>query len=201
MFGFFKRKKEVEKLKNDVQDSFNHVKKDFEKVGKWIEHIDGKHNSHENKISNIKKQLLTAQTDLNEVKKVLSFFDKGFPKPLSKQPQTLFNKQTAVQAVQTPVQTPVQTGILQVLTLMERAIVWTLLNSEMRLSYEDLAALLGKNKSTIRGQINTVKQKCEGLIEESREKNGKKRLFIPEKMKDYIVKSVKVRVKSKKKTE
>jgi hypothetical protein len=43
---------------------------------------------------------------------------------------------------------------------------------EMKLSYEDLALMLGKEKSTIRGQINTIKQKSEGLIEEITEKNG-----------------------------
>ena len=59
---------------------------------------------------------------------------------------------------------------------MERAIVWALLNADMRLSYEDLAALLGKDKSTIRGQINTIKQKNSNIIMEAREANGKKRL-------------------------
>jgi len=84
---------------------------------------------------------------------------------------------------------------------MERAIIWALINSgeEMKLSYDDLAALLGKNKSTIRGQINGLKQKSEGLVEEIRESNGKKRLFIPEKMRQFIVKSVKVRVNNSKK--
>ncbi len=42
----------------------------------------------------------------------------------------------------------------------------------MRLSYEDLASLLGKEKSTIRSQINMIKQKEERIIEETVEKNG-----------------------------
>jgi hypothetical protein len=65
----------------------------------------------------------------------------------------------------------------------------------MNLSYEDLAALLGKDRSTIRGQINSIKQKNRGIIEESLEVNGKKRLFIPEEIKSLILKSVKVKVK------
>ena len=65
----------------------------------------------------------------------------------------------------------------------------------MKLSYDDLAAMLGKERSTIRGQINTIKQKSESLIEEIIEKNGKKRVFIPEEIKEKMLKKTKVRVK------
>jgi chromosome segregation and condensation protein ScpB len=108
------------------------------------------------------------------------------------------NKQTAPHTVQTGVQTGVQTDLLSNLTVMERAIVWALLNSEMRLSYEDIAALLGKDKSTIRGQINTIKQKNEGIILESREVSGKKRLYVPDEIRSMIIKSVKVKIKGSK---
>jgi len=202
MFWFFGRKKEIAELKEDVQHSFDFVKQDFKKVGKWIEHLDGKHKGHDEEISAIKMCLSAIQNDLEEIKSLNSFFNPGLSKHLFKQTQTPVHKQTSVEVVQTPAQTAVQTGILSNLTLMERAIVWALLNSheDMRLSYGDLAALLGKTKSTIRGQINTLKQKNEGLIEEQREANGKKRLYIPENMKNFILKSVKVRVKSDKKS-
>jgi hypothetical protein len=72
-----------------------------------------------------------------------------------------------------------------------------LLNSDMKLSYEDLGAMMGKDPATVRGQINGVKQKCEGLIEEQIEKNNKKRLFIPEKLRNTLLKKVKVRVKKR----
>jgi predicted transcriptional regulator len=197
MFWFFGKKRQVEKLEEEVKDSFDHVKQDFNKVGQWISHLDGKHKDHETELEQIKDQLDTIQFELHEIKEFISFFG---PK-LSKQPQTAGDKQTDGEAVQMPVQTAVQTGILSNLTVMERAIVWALVNSEMNLSYEDLAALLGKDKSTIRGQINTIKQKSEGLIEERVEVSGKKRLYIPEKMKDFLVKTVKVRVKSQKKAQ
>jgi len=115
-----------------------------------------------------------------------------------KTPKQLSNKQTAVYAVQTGVQTGVQTPKLEQFSVTERAIVWVLLNSDMKLSYEDLAAMLGKERSTIRGQINTLKSKSEGLIEESIEENGKKRVFIPENIKEKLLKKSKVRVKSNK---
>ena len=69
------------------------------------------------------------------------------------------------------------------------------MNSEMKLSYEDLALLLGKERSTVRGQINSVKQKSPGIIEEITEKNGKKRVFVPEEIKEKLRKYAKVRVK------
>jgi len=173
-----------------VQDSFNRVKDDFGKVGKWIKHLDDKHGTREGELLEIKAQLLTIQEDILEMKDFVYFFGHG----LSKQPSTARDKQSLSDDVQTPVQTAVQTDILSNLTVMERAIVWTLLNADMRLSYEDLAALLGKDKSTVRGQINTIKQKSEGLIRESRESNGKKRLYIPEEICSNILKSIKVKV-------
>jgi len=199
MLGLFGHKKRVEKLRGEVEDSFNHVKKDFNKVGEWIKHLDDKHVSHGGEISSIKDQLLTIHEDLMELKDFVSFFGPQISKGLSKQTQTGAVKQALPSAVQTPVQTGVQTDVLENLTVMERAIVWALLNSEMKLSYEDLAALLGKDKSTIRGQINAIKQKSEGLIEESREVNGKKRLYIPDEIRTMVVKSVKVKVKGSKK--
>ena len=68
----------------------------------------------------------------------------------------------------------------------------------MKLSYDDLAAMMGKDTATIRGQVNSIKQKCEGLIEEQIEKNNKKRLFIPDKMRGILLKKVKVRQNSSK---
>ena len=199
MFGLVGHKKRMEKLKKEVSDSFNHVKKDFSKVGDWIKPLDGKHEKQVSELGQLKAQIFSIQSDLEEIKDFISFFGPQLSKGLSKQPQTVVHKHPLARAVQTPVQTAVQTGVLDNLTVMERAIVWALLNADMRLSYEDLAALLGKDKSTIRGQINTIKQKSEGLIEEAREANGKKRLFIPEKMRALIVKSVKVKVKGAKK--
>lgn len=195
----FRHKKNIEELKSDVQESFSHVKKDFNKVGEWISHLDEKHASHEGDLSILKDQLLNIQNDLLEIKDFISFFGPQVSGDPSKQTQTISTKQAPRGIVQTVVQTDVQTDVLSNLTVMERGIVWALLNSEMRLSYEDLAALLGKNKSTIRGQINIIKQKNEGLIMESRELSGKKRLYIPDEIKNSIIKSVKVKIKQSKK--
>ena len=109
-----------------------------------------------------------------------------------KQSPTVFNKQTTVGSVLNSVQTGVQTVFLENLTTNERAIVFVMVNSDMKLSYEDLAAMLGKRKSTIRGQVNSIKQKSEGLIEEVIGENNKKRIFVPEKVKGILLKTRKV---------
>lgn len=197
VIGFFRHKKRVEKLKQEVQDSFEGVKKDFGKVSEWIKHIDGKHGAQEANLTELKEDIMALKVDIDEIKDFISFFGQQ----LSKQQPTALAKQTALRNVQTPVQTAVQTGVLENLTVMERAIVWSLLNSDMKLSYEDIAAMLGKGKSTIRGQINAIKQKSEGLIMEQISENGKKRLYIPEEIKQIVIKSVKVRVKKDRKAE
>src|SRR3989344_1549439 len=79
-------------------------------------------------------------------------------------------EQEGVYAVVEPVQTPVQTGnfhdILKGLTSNERLIVFTMMNTDLKLSYEDLARLLVKERATIRGQINSIKQKSDSLVQE-----------------------------------
>ena len=195
MFNWFRQKHEISRLKEDVQSSFDSVKDDFKKVGKWINHFDEKHGAQLNELGEIKKQLFVMQNEMDDVKDFISLFGSK----ISKQQQTTTEKQMGVLVSRQPVQTAVQTGFLEGLTLMERAIIWALVNSETKLSYEDLAVLLGKDKSTIRGQINTIKQKSEGLVLETREANGKKRVYIPEEMKEIVLKNAKVRVKTNKK--
>ncbi len=195
MFGFFKKNNEVNKLKGEINKSFDSVKQDFSKVGQWITHLDAKHEDHKSDIETIKKQMFTIQNEIDDIKDFISMFGSS----ISKHKQPMLVKQHGVGDVQTVAQTAVQTGILDSLTLMERAILWTLVNSETKLSYEDIAVLLGKDKSTIRGQINAIKQKSEGLILEARELNGRKRLYVPEEMKQFLLKNAKVRVKNNKK--
>ncbi len=83
MLGLFGHKKRVEKLRTEVQDSFSHVKKDFNKVGEWIKHLDDKHGSHTNDIGAIRDQLLSIQGDLMELKDFVSFFGPQLSKGLS----------------------------------------------------------------------------------------------------------------------
>lgn len=196
MVYLFGHKKRIERLRSEVHDSFSNVKRDFNKVGEWITHLDDKHSIHKGEIDNIKDQILSIRGDLLEIKDFISFFGPQISKQSSNQAQITTPKQSMSGDVQTVGQTDVQTDVLINLTVMERAIVWALLNSDMKLSYEDIAALLGKDKSTIRGQINTIRQKSPGVIEESRELNGKKRLHISENVRNNVLKSIKVKIKN-----
>ena len=198
MFGFFTKKvekEEFEQLRDAVQTGFNNVKQDFEKTTKWIKHLHSKGSDHNDDISDIHDELTTIKEDLENLKNLLSIIG---DRKVFKQPQTVFNKQTPVYDVLNSVQTGVQTVFLDNLTSNERAIIFILLNSDMRLSYEDLAAMMGKRKSTIRGQINSIRQKSEGLIEEIVEVNNKKRVYIDDRTKEMLLKSRKAKGKNRK---
>lgn len=202
MFKFFNNKKEIEEIKKEVKSSFENVKEDIEKTGEWIEYLNTNDRKTNNRLEDVEYDVSTLKDEIEQLKNIISLMGDGLSKQLFKTNSQVFNKQTAVDAVQTPVQTPVQTGKffeISNLSVTERAIIWVLANNDLKLSYEDIAAMLGKTTSTIRGQINSIKQKSEGLIEEYTEKTGKKRVYIPEEIKEKIVKNVKVRVKTEKK--
>ena len=198
MFGFFKKsseKKEIEQLKHAVQTGFNSVKQDMGSVTAWVKHLNASDSQLKNEVLDIKEELASMKDELENLKNVLSILGE---RPVFKQRQTVFNKQTAVQGVLNSVQTGVQTAFLDNLSTTERAIIFVLLNSDMKLSYEDLASMLGKRKATIRGQINSIRQKSEGLIEEIIGENNKKRVYIPERVKEVLLKTKKGRERVKK---
>ncbi|HTY44160.1 MAG TPA: hypothetical protein VMC80_02870 [Patescibacteria group bacterium] len=200
---FFKifAKKSVSELKEETRKSFDSVKKDVSNINEWIRHLDSEKNSQKKEIEDIKDILSSMQEDLEGMKNVVSIMTDLKTNRVFKTPKQLLVKQTAVYPVQTAVQTAVQTPNLNQFSVTERAILWVLLNTDMKLSYDDIAAMLGKERSTIRGQINAIKQKSENLIEEIVERNGKKRVFVPENMKEKMLKKTKVRVKLNKKSE
>lgn len=204
MLGWF-AKKRVKFLEEETKKSFEAVKKDIDNVGKWIKHLDGRGNEAVELFKQLKEDLSTLREefeDLREEMSVGNFITEN--KQLSKK-QTAVGKQTAVYDVGEPVQTAVQTAnfyeILQGFSTSERMLIFTLMNAadDMKLSYEDLARLLGKERSTVRGQINAIKQKSESLIRESSEANGKKRVYIDPEIKEKLQKYAKVRVKGKRK--
>jgi len=199
MFGLFKRKKEVDKVREETKKGFENVKKDISSVSGWIRHLDSEKNMQKKDLNEVKKEISTIKEELEGIKNTISFMNEMDSNRVFSTPKQAFKKQTAVQPVQTGVQTGVQTPNFENFSVTERAILWVLLNSEMKLSYEDLAAMLGKEKTTIRGQINRIKQKSESLVKEKIENNGKKRVYIPEEIKEKMLKKSKVRVNKDKK--
>jgi len=198
MFDFFKKKvkkEEFKEFKEGVQTGFNSVKKEMGNISTWIKHLDSNDSELKNDILELEGELSTIKDELENLKNMISILGGN---GVFKQKQIVFNKQTVFKGVLNSVQTGVQTVFLDKLSSTERAIIFILLNSDMKLSYEDLAAMLGKNKTTIRGQINSIKQKSEGLIEEQSCENNKKRVFMPEKIKEVLLKKSKVRINKKK---
>src|SRR3989344_1079091 len=192
MFNWLFKKRDADDIKSSTRKGFEDVKKDISSVNGWIRHLDSERNIQKMEIETIKDDLSSIKSELEGIKNVLSFIGEMKTNRVFKTPRRVFDNQTAVQ-------TAVQTPNLDQFSITERAILWVLLNSDLNLSYDDLAAMLGKDRTTIRGQINAIKQKSESLIEEIVEKNGKKRVFIPENIKEKLLKKTKVRVGKKKK--
>jgi len=199
MFWFFKKKEDVESIKEDTKKGFEFVKKDISALTGWIKHLDSEKNMNKRDIEEIKNDLSSIKNEIENIKNVISITNELKSNQLFKTPKKNLDKQTTVYTVQTGVQTGVQTPNLDIFSVTERAILWILLNSDMKLSYDDLSAMLGKERSTLRGQINSIKQKGGEIISENIEKNGKKRVFIPENIKEKMLKKAKVRVKDKEK--
>ncbi|MEK6927451.1 MAG: hypothetical protein AABX11_03380 [Nanoarchaeota archaeon] len=207
MFGWLFGSK-IKEVEEKTHEGFSSVKKDMESIGKWIKHLDQRDKQVFDTINLIKLELSTIKDEIDSLREGVELVDMSLENEQSKQAfkkTARFEEQTADLDVEKVVQTPVQTdsfyGIFKNLSANERLIIFTLMNSEMKLSYEDLALLLGKERSTIRGQINAIKQKNESLIMEITEKNGKKRVFVPEEVRNKLQKYAKVRVAGGKKNE
>jgi biotin operon repressor len=198
MFNWFK-KKELKEVREETKKGFESVKKDIISLSGWIKHLDSQKNIQQKDMDQIKQDISSVIEEIEGLKNIVSIVGNTNLNRSFKTNRSLLNKQTVVFPVQTAVQTAVQTLDLEKFSITERAIIWVLLNSELKLSYDDLAAMLGKEKSTIRGQINAIRQKGNGVIEEQIEQNGKKRVFIPEEIKEKMLKKAKVRVNSTKK--
>jgi len=199
MFDWFFGKKDVKKVKEETRKGFESVKKDIQSASEWIKHLNYEKDLHKKEIKDIKDVLSTIKEDIDELKSLVSLVDGINSKWMFKTSKQVFNKQTGVYPVQTGVQTGVQTPNLDDFSTSERAILWVLINTDMKLSYDDIAAVLGKERSTVRGQINAIKSKSESIIQEVMEKNGKKRVFIALEIREKLLKKAKVRVGKDKK--
>lgn len=207
VFGFLKGMRKLDRKLSDLYDSlgdsFSKIKEDMEGVGEWIKHLDDAKQDHYERLESVESRLRVVEEFMHNLMEQSPIEDVS--KQLSKQIQTVVRpKQTdkmskQLSKQQTFVQTDIEKGLFS-LTAMERTVVWSLLNTDLMLSYEDLERILGKDQSTVRGQINNIKRKIPELILEKSESNGKKRFYIDEDKKreilvKYTGKKQKVRVK------
>lgn len=191
MFNFFRKKGDLEKkfshLHDSLNDSFIKIKEDMGGVGEWIKHLDETKNSHSELLGDFDSRLkIVEEFMLNLIEQKP---EDEVSKQLSKQTQTtVCPKQTdrVSKQEEIDVQINLEKELIR-LTAMERTIVWSLLNTDMVLSYEDLSRILGKDESTVRGQINNIKKKIPKLLDEKSESNGKKRFYINDQKKREIL--------------
>ena len=60
--------------------------------------------------------------------------------------------------------------------MTERAILWVLLNTDLKLSYDDISAVLGKERSTISRKLNSKKHGAWWRAFKKRRSKERKRL-------------------------
>jgi len=107
--------------------------------------LDSKDCQLKDDIFELNEEISTLKDEIENLKNMIGIMgERGNFKQAFKQTSTVFNKQTGVQGVLNTVQTGVQTVFLEKLSTTERAIIFVLLNSDMKLSYEDLASMNGK---------------------------------------------------------
>ena len=133
MFDWFFGKKDVKKVKEETRKGFESVKKDIQSASEWIKHLNYEKDLHKKEIKDIKDVLSTIKEDIDELKSLVSLVDGINSKWMFKTSKQVFNKQTGVYPVQTGVQTGVQTPNLERFSVTERAIIWVLLNADMKL--------------------------------------------------------------------
>ena len=196
---FFKRKKDndIEQkfvtLHNSLHTSFSNIKKDMGDISGWLGHFKNRHDDQDKKFELLNYRINNIEEVLEELRDVWTRVQTAVQTGgLSKQPQTDSRPNSRPKLSKQAENSEELSMInrLKNLTMMERAIVWALLNTDLKLSYDDLSVALGKDKSTLRGQINNIRTKSESLVEEYTEKDGKKRFFISEKKKNEILKGI-----------
>tara|TARA_Y100000034_G_scaffold50127_1_gene61844 strand:- start:3401 stop:4012 length:612 start_codon:yes stop_codon:yes gene_type:complete len=196
VFKFFKKRRDIEEkfshLHGTLNDSFSRIKDDMQGVGDWIKHLDESKQEHNDKLEDMEDRLRSVEEFMYNL--IEQEDREDVSKQLSKQERTaVCPKQTVVLSKQ-GVQTDIEKELYR-LTAMERAVVWSLLNTDILLGYSDLSRILGKDESTVRGQINNIKKKMD-LLEEKSESNGKKRFYISEeKKRDILIKYTGKKVK------
>ena len=200
-FLWFRKKEDnlddkFNELHSGLKTSFSNIKRDFEHVISRVDHLHSKKDEHHNKLDQLDKRLREIEVFFEIMKeKEGEILHKSM---LSK--QGVQTGQTGV--VRTAVQTPVfQTGFLgklKSLTPTERNLVWSLINTDLKLSYDDISVVIGKDKSTVRGLMNSVRRKYDDIVSDVVEENGRKRFFIEEDIKSEVMKDFKHAQKAKK---
>ncbi len=77
---------------------------------------------------------------------------------------------------------------LDKLSTSEKATIWIFLNSDIKLSYDDLSIMLGHEIQTITNQMNKIRKKYPNIIKEQVDNNNLKRLYIPENLRSILLK-------------
>ena len=191
VWGFFRKKEawiheRFESLHRHLGVSFSAIKKDMTEINRWLYAFQEQHKNHKKGYTEIERRVREIEAILPSLLRDLEAMQTVVQTAVQNK-QSYKQQQTNSRLGQT--QDEPFMSQLRGLSITERAIVWVLLNTDLKYSYEDLKSALGKDESTLRGQINQIKKRCPHLIHEYAENSGKKRFFIDEKIKSELFKT------------
>lgn len=188
-FWFFRDKRnetDPDTFSKKVKNSFINVKNDMQKILEWISFLKINYEKSENRLSEIEKNLENMKIrilNLEEDKNRAAVWTAD-----QTAVQTAVQNWTAVRPKQTAVQKEV--GDLEKyfngLTWREGELLSILLNTEREMDYNDLCEMVGRDQSTLRGQVNKIKIKYPGAIEETVTNKGKKSFSMNQELKEKI---------------
>ena len=194
VFSFLKKKragvdKKFSEINDSLKNSFSKIKEDMFSLNSHVENLHGHKQDHGELIEGLDSRLKLIENFIED-----SLTNQAIVQTndLSKQTQTSVRPKRTSTTVQTD-----ELDSLRRLTPMERALVWALLNTDLKVSYSDLSRILGKDESTVRGQVSNIKRKIDGLVLEKSENNGQKRFYIEERVKNKIMRKYKIKNKKK----
>src|SRR3989338_7405429 len=162
-FLFFGKKRddaELEEMHKRVSESFSRVKKDIDKIGGWISHLDHHKKTHDSRIEELERRILAVEHHLRGSATIERSSVQSFNRVQSRSNQSFMNVQSLSDKI----------------TPKEKNVILCLLESDFPLEYSMLAKKLGISVITTRRHINDIK-KSGFNIEERMDVNTKRKVF------------------------
>src|SRR3989338_189718 len=162
-FLFFGKKRddaELEEMHKRVSESFSRVKKDIDKIGGWISHLDHHKKTHDSRIEELERRIIAVEHHLRGSATIERSSIQSFNRDQSRSNQSFMNVQSLSDKI----------------TPKEKRVILCLLEAQMPLEYSEIAKKLEVSVITTRRHINDIK-KSGFKIEEKMNTLTKRKVF------------------------
>lgn len=177
---------EIKKLRDNLNNSFSNIKKDFESVHGVLSGFKDKHEQHDKKHEIHSARFDRIENDITKIYEILEQFDqKNLERSIVHERSSTFNRSNQsfmnVQSLE---------NLKENLTPAQKRVIQLLDSTEIPLEYEDIAKELGVSIITIRRHMNDMK-KMGFRVKERFNIDTKRKVF-------YLEKEIKRAIRRKK---